>query len=712
MTTKHVFYYLSIAVGILSSLQGCNEQDDPMDVDDDDYISRPYLDPLASFTNQDYALDIDFEFDDNSIGKVHYHLFAEDPFIYHDGINTEMLNVNISPVHAGFTCNDGCDAVIASLPKDIKEVYVVSMGVNGVHSLVGIVEGRNIRARASEQAGIALMKSVTKTSYNAITATNTSSYFSWDSNGVPDVLYPTLDPISLQLKQAINSSLPESLNIDSNIVASSWVNPGLVTSVSILDSCTIDLTFVYEGAGFVNSMGYYVYPTNQPPSSIANIQKFVAFPNVSLPGSGGNLAAGSKIKLKYFDGTAYTDTFPGGLTIGWVIFANGYSGSPNYQVRNGLWTVCSNPTLNPESTEKLQQHVVLLHNQANDNVLISFEDYRRDKGSDNDFNDLIFYIKATPFSAIDISNVPDLPQPVDSDGDGVSDQFDEFPNDPTLAHAVHYPGDLSINPNAYGTLCFEDLWPYAGDYDMNDQVINWNIINYNNAQGNTKYTTGTYVLSALGAKYQSGFGFQMAISPSVVSSVSITGNKMNSGTFSIAGNGTENMQQYANIILWDDGASMFGTPPGLYVNTDMNKTYTKPKTVNWIVNFTTPQYSSNMGTPPFNPYIVVGSGSGQRGKEVHLSGQHPTSLADSKLFSTGNDKTNIAQNRYYVGANNMPFALSLNVPFQYPIETCNIKNAYLYFNNWMLSNGAQFPDWNTNTSSSYRNSSNIYTKTK
>lgn len=716
MSANRIFYYLSIAIGIFCGLQGCTDHDDPSDNDDgDDYITRPYLDPLASYTNQDYALDIDFGVDDIPTGKLHYHVFAEDPFIYHDNVNTEMLNTDISPVHAGYTCSDGCDAVIVSLPKDIKEVYVVSMGSGGVHVLNGIVEGRNIRARGSEQAGLALMKTFTKVpaqTYNTITATNTQAYFNWDASGVPTVLYPTKDPISSQLWMDISYSLPEGLNIANNPVASSWVHPGLVTSVPIVATCNIDLTFVYEGAGFLNSMGYYVYPTDQPPTSIANVQKYVAFPNTSLPGSGGNLGAGSKLRLKYFDGTAYRDTFPAGVTIGWFVLGNGFTGSPNFQVSNGYWTVCSDPSLNPEPTPALQQHVVLLKDTANSNVLISFEDFRRDKGTDNDFNDVIFYMTANPLSAIQIANVPNLPQYVDTDGDGVPDQYDEFPNDPTLAHTVHYPGDLRINPNAYGSLCFEDLWPSAGDYDMNDQVVLWNVVNYTNAQGNAKYTTGSYKLSAVGAKYQSGFGFQMGISPGIVKSVSITDNNMSSGTFSIASNGTENKQQYANIILWDDAFSMFGMPPGLYINTVMSKVYTQPKTVNWTINYTSPQWPGNMGTPPYNAYIIVNSGAGQRGKEVHLSGQHPTSLADTSFFSKNNDLTNIAQNRYYVGANNMPFALNLNVPFQYPIETCNIKNAYLYFNNWMLTNGSQYSDWNTNTSSSYRNSGNIYTKTK
>jgi len=53
----------------------------------------------------------------------------------------------------------------------------------------------------------------------------------------------------------------------------------------------------------------------------------------------------------------------------------------------------------------------------------------------------------------------------DSDGDGIQDADDDFPNDPARAFINFFPAA------GYGSLAFEDLWPGKGDYDFNDLVV-------------------------------------------------------------------------------------------------------------------------------------------------------------------------------------------------------------------------------------------------
>ncbi len=95
---------------------------------------------------------------------------------------------------------------------------------------------------------------------------------------------------------------------------------------------------------------------------------------------------------------------------------------------------------------------------------------------------------------------------------------------------------------------------------------------------------------------------------------------------------------------------------------------------------------------------------------MHLPGKTSTTLANTELFGTSSDNSNIAANGYYVTkSNGLPQAINIPVKFDYPIERADINIAYSKFATWVQSNGATYADWCTNQSG-YRNTSNIYTK--
>ena len=114
--------------------------------------------------------------------------------------------------------------------------------------------------------------------------------------------------------------------------------------------------------------------------------------------------------------------------------------------------------------------------------------------------------------------------------------------------------------------------------------------------------------------------------------------------------------------------------------------------------------AAELGTPPFNPFIIL---SHQRGYEVHLPGQKPTDLADTKLFGSADDRTSTQANKYYLNATNWPWALSFVEDFDYPSEGNNISKAYNYFLKWAQSAGSLNADWYKNNSGN-RNDNFIY----
>lgn len=302
-----------------------------------------------------------------------------------------------------------------------------------------------------------------------------------------------------------------------------------------------------------------------------------------------------------------------------------------------------------------------------------------------------------------------LPTIQDVDLDGVADADDAFPNDQYKAYKTFFPV-----PNHFSTLAFEDLWPAKGDFDFNDVVIDHYSEIISNAQNQVVEVNYQFKVRAIGASFHNGFGFELInINPNAIRSVSGTNIKPGS-IYNIAANGTENGQTNATIIAIGDVFSVlpYGGGNVTGVNTTPGAPYVTPQIVNVKLTFmengvpgTSGAVSvSQLGSNIFNPFIVVNQ---IRGKEVHLADYKPTSLANPALFGTLDDDSKPAQNRYYRTKTNLPWALSTYESFQYPIEKNEVTKAYLKLIDWVISNGAQYTDWDTNAA--YRDNTFIYT---
>ena len=213
---------------------------------------------------------------------------------------------------------------------------------------------------------------------------------SYSSNGTPNYLVNPGDNVSVETLEKINNALPESYPVpDYN---PQYITAGYDTNVELTQPADVFVTFVAEGAGYRNVLGFYTYDLDNPPTSAPSEEDItIIFPNASALGSGGGLQVGDKVKL---------GSFPANTGIGWVLLANAWSSSQQ-KVGYGHWTLFSDPNFNPEANPDLRHHNVLLSDAENERIILGFEDIRRDYGScDNDFNDAIFYITATPFSAM------------------------------------------------------------------------------------------------------------------------------------------------------------------------------------------------------------------------------------------------------------------------------------------------------------------------
>ncbi|MFZ4399562.1 MAG: LruC domain-containing protein [Bacteroidales bacterium] len=517
---------------------------------------------------------------------------------------------------------------------------------------------------------------------------------SYNSQGKPNYL-TTNDVINAGLLTDVNAWLPEYKSVPTQ--NPQYLAQANETNVVLSEMADVWVTFVHEGAGYMNVLGFYTYNKNSPPATASQIDSItIIFPNASLSGSGGALSSGNRVKI---------GTFPANTGIGWVLFANGWTGS---NVNTNATKYYSDPEFNPETSVSNRQHTVLLHDGGRGLFLCGFEDMGRNPnvGADNDFNDIVFYVKSNPVQAISQNNVVQTSgSAIDTDNDGISDLFDDYPTDPLRAFNNYFPSKTQ-----FGTLAFEDLWPSKGDYDFNDVVVDYRFNPVTNASNQVVNIQAKFVVKATGAGFLNGFGLQIPSIPySAVQSVSGT-NLTETGFINNLSNGLEANQSKATVIVFDNAWKNFTNPSGSNpnglsgINTVIGGRTGIPDTLNVNIALVQPIATATLGLPPYNPFIISNK---HRGKEIHLADYPPTDLADQTLFGTSNDNSNPLTGRYYKTANNLPWAINIAEKFNYPVERSKIIDGYLKFGNWAQSSGIQFKDW-YKTTSGYRNSVNIY----
>ncbi|NJN27116.1 MAG: DUF4114 domain-containing protein [Cyclobacteriaceae bacterium] len=213
---------------------------------------------------------------------------------------------------------------------------------------------------------------------------------SWDANGKPNYLEPENDLVSSNLIKFVTTALPETVSVAEN---DEYFNDEVRFNTELNEASEVFLTMVHEGAGWKNTLGYYTYDINNPPSTVYDLDSMVVlFPNVSQPGT---VNPGEKILL---------GSFPAGTGIGYFLIAKGWNEG---SICIDSHIVFTDPKLNTYTTPEFRQQTILLNYEQDEKLLLCFEDNKRPAG-DDDFNDAVFYITANP-GAIDTTDIPKIP---------------------------------------------------------------------------------------------------------------------------------------------------------------------------------------------------------------------------------------------------------------------------------------------------------------
>lgn len=242
---------------------------------------------------------------------------------------------------------------------------------------------------------------------------------------------------------------------------------------------------------------------------------------------------------------------------------------------------------------------------------------------------------------------------------------------------VDYGSQYFPSLKGYATLVFEDLWPYLGDYDFNDLVVDYNIREDLNRSG---LITGVQIqLKVVGtlASMRNGFGFQLGVSSSLVASVD--GAKYTRGYTELEANGTESRQSKAVIIAFED-AKAHHNPDDVSLS----------ELITIDIKFVNGVHRDELGYPPYNPFLLS---NGERGREIHLPGYQPTDLVNIPYFLSEDDTSNLIDGRSYIDTGGLPWAVNLPETFFYPLDSKGIDETYNNFLDWVESEGLASLDW-------------------
>lgn len=244
-----------------------------------------------------------------------------------------------------------------------------------------------------------------------------------------------------------------------------------------------------------------------------------------------------------------------------------------------------------------------------------------------------------------------------------------------------YPAD-----GQFGTIAFEDSWPHQADYDFNDVVIDYNVQAIYEDDLVAKIEMLLY-LRAAGAANDNGFGISFRQYWSYqgpypdIASVKVNGNVIQ----------PENTVYPSYILIPSTKAIM-----PVY-NTFMNNPFDYPISFFVEILFAEPTDQWDLELPLQSPFIFVNQ---DRGREVHLPYDLPTSLANPSWAGQGKDATDpavfnpdnfksIFGNFTYMTQQRYPFALHIYFEtgsdelFHYPAENKQITEAYSSFQGWV-----------------------------
>ncbi|TGK92963.1 LruC domain-containing protein [Leptospira brenneri] len=284
-------------------------------------------------------------------------------------------------------------------------------------------------------------------------------------------------------------------------------------------------------------------------------------------------------------------------------------------------------------------------------------------------------------------------QAVDTDCDGIANIYDEFPEDPSLA--------TTARSGRY-TIAFEDMYPSAGDADLNDHSTIFTTEMDKTPANKVKVIRGTYTHVAKGAGYNHELRLSLNVSTNATVQVSYVdgSGKPWSGCASApkytanatgdctGGSLTSAQLKRGILLLPSSDKTLFGSKNAPAAGTTFTiNNFVRGVTANVTITFEEPvdlNATKNLVGGHLNYFLAFN----QKTDGVFRQIYRPGFFTDSK----GKDS--------FIDKNGFPWAIIVPGIFNHPTEGADIRkpstSGYIFFNSWMNSNGVAHKDWYLN----------------
>ena len=651
-------------------------------VDNDVYDSNkntdePALDLSFSFalkSSKNLSLSA-FNGEGNFGKSVLFNVYFEDPR------TDEGISHDVEPAYTGYTNDQGLLQVKITLPENVKKLYVYPVTASyGQMQTVDVSESMSLSFHGVAFPGFTDTRStvhaidVSQIVHNRIaTRYNIFSPFAKDDADSNGVLIPgksplvTKEEISTNFINLVNSWYPEKsfqseelLNLSSDLVVTNndgaeiWVTYIGDGDFGVGNGCASLLYYNYEAGELTSNADVYKGEMSGGSTNAMGMRMTMIYPNVNSI----QCASGIKVQLLYWDKDKgeYSTIFPKDTHVGFVFARSAYkklstaiddAGSywfaqpvaasitnshyPNYEL------FYSTPCLNGKGINK--SNAIIRSCPDYDCLVVGMDARYWDDASinnDRDYNDVLFKIVSNPPKGITPEH--------DIDVDPVS-PFD----------------------SQHGTLAFEDLWPYRGDYDFNDLVVNYTYKRVKSTSGISEIQLSLKPLARGGTK-ESGFGIELPFAAGMIRNVI--------GATLESGNGN------ATLIIWNNTDDVFGGS-GI-INTYPSQSHKNIPATEATITLNTFLTDAEVNFVKFNPFIFI---NGKRGHEIHLVDYEPTSKMDFSMLGMGVDRSDIKKGIYYRMDNTYPWALDIprissTSSWSYPAEGEDITEVYLNYEKW------------------------------
>ncbi|MDF3819644.1 LruC domain-containing protein [Leptospira sp. 96542] len=281
-------------------------------------------------------------------------------------------------------------------------------------------------------------------------------------------------------------------------------------------------------------------------------------------------------------------------------------------------------------------------------------------------------------------------QSIDSDCDGVANVYDEFPDDPTLS---------SVARSGRYTIAFEDLYPDAGDADLNDHSTVFSTEMEKTPANKVKTIRGTYTHVAKGAGYNHELRVSLDVPTSATVEVSYldgqgnvwdgctSATKYTSGAFGdcVGGSFTQAQLKTGVLILPSSDKTLFGKKNAPKAGESFGASdFTRGVTAQITIQFEDAvdlSATKNIVGGHLNYFVAIN----QKTDGVYRQIFRPGFYKDAN----GKDK--------FLDKNGFPWAIVVPGIFNHPTEGDDIRkpasSGYIFFNAWMNSNGVAHKDW-------------------